>query len=415
MVEVIVIRTRDVLAVANLIGKLLTPQHDEDFKKALASQNLDTEAPLRFRLEGLEFVEHTRVARLNFVKIKAFRTIERYIQRDNEKFKIYSDWKDKENKMPAITLKLTNSVLENLWNTDYLIENAIVKKIESADLISGYAFDILCKLLSDFETDHLIPSWMEKALLGKEMEQKVDVLQSERMRYEIAIRSADTKIHKTRQDKANLRDSLQKLSAARGNRLLFVLFSILSLGYYAFVNSKTQLERLTTQFNESEQNSPLQIGSLNQEIKYATDQIKRSSDDIENVKKEYCEKINQVEPLADSVVDSTGFVLLKELSGLDYEKIIGVYVIKNRELDKFYVGQSKDVLKRLKNHFTGTEPKNIIFAEDYYQSKFDSKDELFEVKIERLETKDELDKREMELIAEYDAFNNGYNKTAGNI
>ena len=408
------IGTRDVLNAASLIGQLLTPLHDADYKKALASQNLDTEAPLRFRLQDLEFVEHTRIARLNFVKIRTYRTIERYIQRDNEKFKIYSDWQEKESKVPVITLKLTNSVLENLCNADFLVENAVIKKAESADLVSKYAFDILCKLLSDFEADHMIPSWMGTALLQKEMEQTVNILQSGITACESAIKSADAKIHKLKQDNTALQDKLQKLSAARGNRILFVLFSILSLGYYAFANSKLKLEKLTAQFAESEQNNPMQIHALNKEIEYNTNRLKQIAERIENVKIEYCGKINQVEPLADYIVDSAGFVLLKNIAALDYEKINGVYVIRNRELDKFYVGQSKDVLKRLKNHFTGTEPKNIIFAEDYFQSKFDNKDELFEVKIERLETKDELDRREMELIAEYDSFNNGYNKTAGN-
>ena len=408
------IRTREVLAVANLVGSLLLPQHDADFKKALVSQNLDTEAPLRFRLQELEFVEHTRVARLNFVKIRTYRTVEKYIQRDNEKFKIYSGWKEKESKLPAITLKLTNNVLENLWNTDFLMENAVVKKNETADLISEYAFDILYKLLSDFEADQLIPSWMEKALLEKEMEQKIDVLQSEIMMREGGIRAAEASIQRMKQENADLRDRIQKISAARENKLVFVLLSVLSLGYYAFANSQKKLAQLTVQFDENEQNTPGQIDRLEQEIAHHTGQLNRGSDDIEKVKAEYREKIIQVEPLADYMPDSTDFILLKNLSGLDYEKIIGVYVIRNRELDKFYVGQSKDVMKRLRDHFTGTEPKNIIFAEDYYQSKFDNKHELFEFRIEVLETKNELDRREMELIAEYDSFNNGYNKTAGN-
>jgi len=300
-------------------------------------------------------------------------------------------------------------------NANYLVENAIVKKAESADLISKYAIDILYRLLTDFEINHMIPSWMEKALLEKEMEQKIDTLQTEITQAEAVINSTEAEMQTLKQSNAELKDNLQKLTTARGNKALFVLFSILSLGYYAFTHSKTKLEKVTEQFNESEQNTPLQIDSLNQQIEQNTERLKQNIEDIVKIKVEYRGKMNQVEPLSDYIVDSTNFVLLKKISGYDYEKIIGVYVIRNRELDKFYVGQSKDVLKRLKSHFTGTEPKNIIFAEDYYQSKFGNKEELFEVKIEKLETKDELDRREMELIAEYDSFNNGYNKTAGNI
>ena len=83
-------------------------------------------------------------------------------------------------------------------------------------------------------------------------------------------------------------------------------------------------------------------------------------------------------------------------------------------MDKYYVGQSKDVLKRLKQHFKGTVPHNIIFAEDYYSSTFGNKEDLFEVKIIPCDTKDELDKTEKNLIEKYDAWRSGYNGTSGN-
>ena len=39
---------------------------------------------------------------------------------------------------------------------------------------------------------------------------------------------------------------------------------------------------------------------------------------------------------------------------------------------------------------------------------------MFEVRIIKCETKDELDKTERELIEYYDSFENGYNGTGGN-
>lgn len=98
---------------------------------------------------------------------------------------------------------------------------------------------------------------------------------------------------------------------------------------------------------------------------------------------------------------------------MEYEKIVGCYIIRNKEKDKYYVGQSKDVIKRLKQHFKGTIPNNIIFAEDYYSSSMDKSD-LFEVKILPCATKDDLDRTEKQLIEKYDAFNSGYNGTNGN-
>lgn len=59
-------------------------------------------------------------------------------------------------------------------------------------------------------------------------------------------------------------------------------------------------------------------------------------------------------------------------------------------------------------------PNNIIFAEDYYNSQNSDKSNIFEIRIIQLETKDELDKTEAQLIEEYDANVTGYNSTRGN-
>lgn len=136
-----------------------------------------------------------------------------------------------------------------------------------------------------------------------------------------------------------------------------------------------------------------------------------------NINNNFESKIRSIEPLPINITSSevTGFIPLKNLIGMNYEKIIGCYVIHNIEKNKYYVGQSKDVIKRItKDHFTGTKVKNIIFAEDYFSSQFKNKDDLFEVKIIRCQTKDELYKLEKMLIEQYDSFNNGYNGTGGN-
>ncbi|MCL2572482.1 MAG: GIY-YIG nuclease family protein [Defluviitaleaceae bacterium] len=407
-------KARDVVAIVGLISSLI-PQRDRDFEQALASQNIDTEAPLRYQLRDLEFVDHTRVLKLTFVKIRTYRTVERYVQRNNEKFKIYSDWKEKETKIPAITLKLTNTVLENLRDADYLMENIVVKKRDAADLVSDFAFDILSKLITDPDKGHLMPSWMEKELLTNQMEQEINSIEIDKAVYEAAIATATDKIFKLESERNNLDQRVQKMSGIRAQRVLFIFLSIFTLGIFALINSTKRLERLTTQLCELKQESAKETDNLNQKIKSNLDVIDQLIQDINKTKTDYIKNIDQVQPLSDYVTNSTDFVLLKHLTGMSYSKIKGVYIIRNKELDKVYVGQSKDVLKRLKDHFTGTQPKNIIFAEDYYKSNFEPKDELFEFKIEALETKDELDKREMELISEYDAFNNGYNKTAGNV
>lgn len=56
----------------------------------------------------------------------------------------------------------------------------------------------------------------------------------------------------------------------------------------------------------------------------------------------------------------------------------------------------------------------MIFAEDYFQTAEKERDDLFEFMIIPCETKDELDKKEKDLIKEYEAFTKGYNGTSGN-
>ena len=107
------------------------------------------------------------------------------------------------------------------------------------------------------------------------------------------------------------------------------------------------------------------------------------------------------------------FIPLKELSSFEYRKIRGCYIIRNRELDKYYVGQSKDIIKRLKTHFIQTKPHNYIFYEDWFNSKFENKEDLFEFKIIENNTID-LDILEKNLIEKYDSKNRGYNLTKGN-
>jgi hypothetical protein len=86
----------------------------------------------------------------------------------------------------------------------------------------------------------------------------------------------------------------------------------------------------------------------------------------------------------------------------------GVYIIWNTNKDKYYVGQSKSVGKRLNQHFTNGEVKNIVFYDDWKAG------DLFYYKYYLCQTKDELDSLEKEKIGEYNAFGKGYNSTGGN-
>lgn len=95
-----------------------------------------------------------------------------------------------------------------------------------------------------------------------------------------------------------------------------------------------------------------------------------------------------------------------------YDNVKGIYIIHNTTKNKHYVGQSKNIGKRIfRQHFNAIENdvKNIIFAKDWYNND----DFKFKVIIYG-DKETNLDNLEKEYIFKYDAFNNGYNKTGGN-
>ncbi|MGL5590770.1 MAG: GIY-YIG nuclease family protein [Metamycoplasmataceae bacterium] len=84
----------------------------------------------------------------------------------------------------------------------------------------------------------------------------------------------------------------------------------------------------------------------------------------------------------------------------------GIYVLYNRTKALYYVGQSKNVLKRVRSHLTGSGNGNV-YADFKYGDDF-------EVVIHKCH-ENELNLIERRFIAEYNASgSHGYNKTRGN-
>ena len=86
----------------------------------------------------------------------------------------------------------------------------------------------------------------------------------------------------------------------------------------------------------------------------------------------------------------------------------GVYVLHNLTKDMYYVGQSVKVIDRVGQHFTGRGNADV-YADFKYGDEFE---------ISTVSLADSgygsLNDLESDTIAAYDAYNNGYNKTAGN-
>lgn len=391
----------------------------------LMAQGNGKEMPPQFSLSKVDFNITSRIARIEILQSQEYRTIQKYITRNYEKYPIYSEWKVKE-KILKKTLKLTNSELESLNNNE-------------DDLIKMFAEDIIIEL----NNEELIPSWFIKLYLKRELDSDLKIIKKElnsfvyNQKKEIITQETNIDIYnneiikytrtlnKQLKRKNKLESKLTKLSNAKPS----IIKTLISFGIFNYLISnkrKNQLELKLTAFNNviCELNKNIldnnnKITKCNKDIDDYSLKINKKEKEFESKKElrlsEYNKKLLEVKPLSSVASNNGNFTMLKLFSGLEYEKIIGVYVIHNKEKDKYYVGQSKDVMKRIRQHFNGTIPKNSIFAEDYYTSQMKNRDNIFELKIIRCETKDELDSLEKKLIYEYDSWNNGYNRTSGNI
>lgn len=86
----------------------------------------------------------------------------------------------------------------------------------------------------------------------------------------------------------------------------------------------------------------------------------------------------------------------------------GIYIIHNVSKDMYYVGQSKNVLKRISSHLGGSG-NGDVYADMKYGDEFTVK------AISLVQSDyDNLDDLERDAIQAYRAFEDGYNKTRGN-
>lgn len=106
-----------------------------------------------------------------------------------------------------------------------------------------------------------------------------------------------------------------------------------------------------------------------------------------------------------SITPEQFFKLRKNVSG----DMVGVYVIYNKNKRMYYVGQATRLFFRVNQHFTG-HGNGDVYAD------FKRGHDKFTIKLLPLVNSGyyDLDKFEKDMIAKYDAYNNGYNKTQGN-
>ena len=86
----------------------------------------------------------------------------------------------------------------------------------------------------------------------------------------------------------------------------------------------------------------------------------------------------------------------------------GVYILLNKDKDKYYIGQGKKVIDRVNNHFTG-KGNGDVYADYKYGDKFIIKT----IKINNSGFKS-LNELEKYAISTFKGYSKGYNKTRGN-
>jgi len=411
-----------------MVSAYRSAKHYKEREELIENQKgISTKKKPSYEISNFDFKETSRIAHIEFIETTYYRKIQRYVTQNGVRHPIYSDWLCKTKTIKKV-IKLTNENLERLNSFD-------------DKLIAKFSTDIVSML----DNVDLYPSWFIIGLIKKEQEKetrdiadkynnKITFLNKDIKKHSDEIKDCEKKINQYKNETERL--IRKKVSKQRNlnfakNKSHYIIFSILTFGIWCIFHSKRLINKLISIIDllekeiiknnsliEMEENMCAELNKkINEYSAVINNEIKERDEMIEQVNLKYKSKIQEVEPLLVSTTDITNkdFISLKKFCGLNYEKLIGCYVIRNTENGKCYVGQSKDVIKRItKQHFDGTKVKNIIFAEDYFKSNLENKDELFEVKIIKLNTKDELDRTEAELIEEYDSFNNGYNGTAGN-
>ena len=378
-----------------------------------------------YTIESYIYYSNTRVAIITFNEFVRYRTIERYEQYNYQKYPIYSEWKTKEY-ITERRIRLTNEELENLnQNEDFLIR--------------GFAHQIVFRMCEK----ELYPSWFVMDMLSADFLARITGIHNY---YNDCIEKRNIEIKNLEREKNNNNEDIKKLkeehqywhgkeikqirtinNCKAHKKSLFL--SVVTLGIYSYYISKRNIERMSTKYynysnSASIAQQKMEILKLDNErcqkeiyTKIKDIECARSNCDyyVNQEQQSYNKKLAEVKELPKyQNTNAEKFTPLKMLVGLKLKKIMGCYIIHNRENNKYYVGQSKDVYKRLNQHFRGTEPQNHIFAQDYYCSSWKNKSDLFEVKVIPCSTRDELDVTEKCLIEEYDAWAHGYNGTRGN-
>ena len=398
-------------------------QRERERQELLRISGGEKEGPTTVEIDDIVFDATTRIAKIVFIETKNYRTVDRYVTQNYVRYPILSGWKKKSKKINK-TVKLTN------LNLEYL-------NVHSDPYISNYAFDIISKL----NNEEMYPRWylLEVAELDKnsKIEQIEKNCKDNTTKYNLSKNKIEEQTRKLNVLLAPVESKLSELTKSKNSREKYLLnatskkvpliLTVLSVGVFnlfksakikLFKNSIIKIQNKILELQQKRDSYLQKIEECNVQLKTLESDYKKYLEEHQKITKqildEYNDTISKITSLEINVPSNSNYVPLKKLAQFEYSKIVGCYVIRNTINGRCYVGQSKDVLKRLKQHFKGTQPANIIFAEDYYDCEEELRESLFEFMIIECSTKDQLDSMEKQLIEEHLAFKTGYNSTAGN-
>ena len=337
----------------------------------------------------LDYNAISQIARIDFKLRTSYRTITGYKQISGVKYRIYSDPKIKE-RYYRETFHVTADALERLDHP-------------ADEIVRLFREEVVIRL--DCVT--AVPSWAIKKWLQEERsayEHYLDDLVAHKNRTLInashALEAQSPALNKTISKKTHkieiLNAKLQNRTGKRADKLQTKINSAQSI-----------VSACTSKLKE------LQGIAETSKSELEAAELKKQST-MEMLEKEVPALIKSVRRLNQEDPAANGFVLLAQYMLKPYTKITGVYVIRNNKNERCYVGQSKDVIRRLKQHFRNNQPVNPIFQHDYDMASSTERETLFSVKVIPLESKDELDRVEKDLISVYFAYATGYNSTKGN-
>lgn len=213
------------------------------------------------------------------------------------------------------------------------------------------------------------------------------------------------------------REDFKTIPSKLWPRIVLAPFT-LGLSFIGFISKNkakhnASLNETNKQYNKEEN---ARINKLNYENKQKIDDFNKSLD------KEKTENYTAIINLENELYHSNDLEkVTSQWQNLRYNLPVydgslnhkkGIYIIQNSTKNKYYVGQSKNIGKRIfSQHFqtASNSAKNPLFVNDWNNG-----DEFLYQIIVYGDKGTNLDDLEKQYIEKYDSFRNGYNRTGGN-